>query len=213
MLLLRLKRRCCSGLARARLSEKPDLGHRNGLKKFVFLFRYLVWRYAQIGSEEMINQLNKLRLGIALSFVLAFSGMFICDALCDVGIIEFSAVHDHFQKGADHHAQDHEEDHHHTQPMVSDHHHNQSSGHDHDGPEEDECCEDITTPFFDNLIKHQAQSFEFDQVEIITLIAHYDGYETFIYNSRKVDNLFLYSNLPPPLPGDQIRIRFQSFLL
>ena len=161
----------------------------------------------------MINQLNRLKLGIALSLVLSFSGMFVCDALCDLGIIEFAIVHDHSQESADDPIHNHDADHHHSNMFDHDDHHNPSSGHDHESSEEGECCEDLTSPFFDQLVKHQKQSFEFDKVEKITLIDHYDGYEAFIYNSRKVDNLFFYSNLPPPLPGDQIRIRFQSFLL
>ncbi len=154
----------------------------------------------------MINLLNKRKLGIALGLVLAFSGMFICDALCDVGIIEFSSTHGH-DGVEDHHgstAHNHGDDHH-ALPVATDH--------DHRPTEDDDCCENLTTPFFNQLIKHKVESFEFNKVEKIDFVPHYDGFISFLYNSRKVDNLFLYSNLPPPLPGDQIRILFQSFLL
>lgn len=162
----------------------------------------------------MINLLNKRKLGIALGLVLAFSSMFICDALCDVGIIEFSSTHSHNQV-EDHHgatAHDHGDDHH-ALPVASDHDHEQPTGHDHESSEDGECCKNLTSPFFDQLIKHKVESVEFLKIDKIDFVADYNGYNAFLYNSRKVDNLFLYSNLPPPLPGDQIRILFQSFLL
>lgn len=162
----------------------------------------------------MINLLNKRKLGITLGLVLAFSGMFICDALCDVGIIGFSSAHSHDQV-EDHHgltAHDHGNADH-AMPLVTDQHHEQPAGHDHESSDDGDCCEDLTTPFFDQLIKHKVESVEFSKIDKIDFVADYDGYNAFLYNSRKLDKLFRYSNLPPPIPGDQIRILFQSFLL
>lgn len=140
---------------------------------------------------------------IALTLVMAFSSIFVCDALCDVGIITF------------------EQEHHHSDPEAHDHHGNQSGDHDHNQPAEDnhesseadDCCEDLTTPFFDQLIKHKIENFEFNKIEKVDFIALYDGYSVFKLNNRKTQNSSLYYDLPPPLEDDQIRILYQSFLL
>tara|TARA_R110001592_G_scaffold64751_2_gene198882 strand:+ start:10165 stop:10638 length:474 start_codon:yes stop_codon:yes gene_type:complete len=157
----------------------------------------------------MLNLLNKRKTQIAMTLVLAFSSIFVCDALCDVSVIEFSSSHnhgqdqEHYQPGGDDH----------NQPVATDSHHGQPTDHDHGDSADDNCCEDITTPFFDELIKNKVESFEFNKVEKINFIKHYSGHISFLYNSRKISTLFLYSKLPPPISGDQIRIRYQSFLL
>lgn len=149
---------------------------------------------------------------VAMTLVLAFSSIFVCDALCDIGVIKFSSSHSHGQV-EDHRQSEGDGHNHHVQPVETDYHHMQPADHDHEDSGDDDCCEDITAPFFNQLIKNRVQSFEFDKVEKIDFTAHYDGHISFLYNSRKINNLFLYSNLPPPISGDQIRIRYQSFLL
>lgn len=158
----------------------------------------------------MINTFNKQKLLIALTFVMAISCVLVFNVLCNVGLITIEEKHQHASSESFNHETHHD---HHGNVNEIDLDLDKSKGHSHHTTETEECCKDLTTPFFDNLIKQKVKTFEFYKIKSIEFVNYYDRFSVVKFNNKKALNLFLYYDLPPPIPGDQLRILHQSFLL
>lgn len=154
----------------------------------------------------MIRKLHNMKQYIVILLLTGFMSVFVCDALCDLGLISwgnYPAV----VKEADYHPKKaHDHDH---QDATTNHHDDDKDSH--DGNEEDECCDEVVNNLYASLIK-----YELKQIPVETPVFHvlYQVYainfETEIFNQQLLP--FLYTNLPPPISGFHIRISIQSFL-
>ncbi|HNP16940.1 MAG TPA: hypothetical protein PKL31_00795 [Fulvivirga sp.] len=154
----------------------------------------------------MIKRLHKRKEYIVILLLTGFISVFVCDALCDFGVISWGNYSAVVNKTDTHPKKAHDHDHHDTN---TDHHHDNK--HSHDGNEEDECCDEVVNNLYASLIK-----YELKQIPVETPVFHvlYQVYavdfETENFNQQLLP--FLYTNLPPPLSGNHIRIFIQSFL-
>ncbi|MEQ9439904.1 MAG: hypothetical protein RIG62_12695 [Cyclobacteriaceae bacterium] len=154
----------------------------------------------------MIKRLHKRKEYIVILLLTGFISVFVCDALCDFGVISWGNYPAVVNKTDPHPKKAHDHDHHDTN---TDHHHDNK--HSQDGNEEDECCDEVVNNLYASLIK-----YELKQIPVETPIFHvlYQVYavdfEVEYFNQQLLP--FLYTNLPPPLSGNHIRIFIQSFL-
>lgn len=129
-----------------------------------------------------------------------FLGVFMCDALCDLGVISMGNYLVTVQE-VDHH-------------QTNDHDHDADSDHRHVGnneSDEDECCDEEVSNFYASLIKYELKQ---NSVQIAVFCLPYQVFELGFQekvNQKKLS--FFYANLPPPIGGYLIRIFFQSFLI
>ncbi|MCH7513360.1 MAG: hypothetical protein IH947_05370 [Bacteroidetes bacterium] len=156
------------------------------------------------------NVLRKIS-GILVAVLLtAFSGVFICDNLCD-----FDIAH-----AGHHHSPDHQfagnkpASHSHHDNVVNKHEHgNGDDNHGQDIP--DDCCDDETHPLFNTLIKKKTESFD---LEVKLTGIHWDFVHDFIQLiSHNGDQAFSFAgasfaHVPPPLQGRYMRVKLCSFL-
>jgi hypothetical protein len=156
----------------------------------------------------MINTLNKRALVIATFLVVSFLSVFACNVLCDFGLVSLEASHDHETSDPHGHGEGKN-----IHDDVSNDHHNSESNHEHDNSDSEECCEELISPFFDNLIKQKVEVFDFKNVETADFHYIFNGTKSFTVSGKRLHLLYFNKNIPPPILGDQLRILYQSFLL
>ena len=154
----------------------------------------------------MIRKLHNIKQYIVTLLLTGFISVFVCDALCDFGLISWGDSASVVKNADTHPKNAHDHDHH---DAATNHH--QEDEHSHDDSEEDECCDEVVNNLYASLIK-----YELKQILVETPIFHilYQVYavdfEVEAFNQQLLP--FLYTNLPPPVSGNHIRIFIQSFL-
>lgn len=138
-----------------------------------------------------------------------FSVVFVCDFLCDLGIIKNAMAH----AGLPH---DHE--------AVVTHNHHDDHGHSHEfeptphkvpnqenDTEDEDCCEEETSQFYASLVKHELPVFDLDKIVVTLELPWSPTYNTH-YTYKETNPHILNNALSPPIAGLYARILFQSFL-
>lgn len=133
-----------------------------------------------------------------------FSSVFVCDFLCDVGVISWARFNSHAV------ITDHPKEAHHHHDSPTDHHHDDT--HDHNkSHEQDDCCQDVVNQIYASLIKFELKQ---STLQAPLYCYMYEAYTVYgkpnTYSQRLLS--FLYTNLPPPVGGFHIRVLIQSFL-
>lgn len=154
----------------------------------------------------MKKRLHKRKEYIVILLLTGFISVFVCDTLCDFGMISWRTypagvieTDPHPKKVHDHHHQDTNKDHHHD---------NKDS---HDANEEEECCDEVVNNLYASLIKYELKQIRVEAPVFHVLYQVYiEDFEVEYLNQQLLT--FLYTNLPPPLSGNYIRIFIQSFL-
>jgi|TARA_Y100001972_G_scaffold106199_1_gene134404 hypothetical protein len=166
------------------------------------------------------RKLRMMQIQLTLSLLLAFSGVFICNALCDLGILDIRMYSDQTASLTHHsnenkHSHDHHGDSdHHNDPqamvMHQDEHNHVSDQHRH--KDKDECCEEETLQLLASLVNYELPTFQTERVPVLLQTDVLD--QDFIdFISNKKSNVYsLNSSLSPPISGFQLRILYQSFL-
>jgi len=140
----------------------------------------------------MIDKLQKNKPVVASILILAFSGVFLCDLLCDLHIIggkcqsECTEM-DMSPKNASH-----------SLPLNP------------NDTKASECCEDLTQAVYDNLIQQKFHSLD-HFVKYLVYSIKLPSLE-WIVGIRYFEEAILRLNLPPPDPGSVIRLAIQSLL-
>ncbi|MEQ8339335.1 MAG: hypothetical protein RIA62_18380 [Cyclobacteriaceae bacterium] len=167
----------------------------------------------------IIRKLRVIRIQLTLGLLLALSGVFICNALCDLSILDIrmysgqnKAVDLHSQ--GSNHGHDHlgdDGDHHddlHSKTLHQDKHNH--SNHQHGDKEE--CCEEETSRLLASLVNSELPSFQMEKVPVLLQVVAL-AQEFTSFTSNKKHNVYsLNSSLSPPLSGYDVRILYQSFL-
>lgn len=144
----------------------------------------------------MVRKLRYMKQHIVVLLLVGFTSAFVCDALCDLGVISwdnYAAV----QRLNNHSL--HEPDDHHAD--TEKHHHTN---------DEEACCDEAINNLYSSLIKQELKP------NLLQIPIHYLLWPVVGLNdraaifSRKACSFF-YTNLPPPLSGSHIRIFIQSF--
>lgn len=158
----------------------------------------------------IIKRLHIVRQPIATSILAIFSIVFICDFLCDLGIINNDLTHEVK----------------HSHELVADSHHDHagkySRGYDfestmhetthrhkHDDKDED-CCEEESNRFYASLVNHEFPQFDLDY-DLVHFAEPWFSELNFTFHYKETDPYRLKSTLSPP-SGAFARILFQSFL-
>ncbi|MEQ9217959.1 MAG: hypothetical protein RLO17_07955 [Cyclobacteriaceae bacterium] len=164
------------------------------------------------------RKLRLIRIQLTLGLLLALSGVFICNALCDLGILDIRMYSGH--KAVDLHSQgsnhghDHlgdDGDHHndlHPKPLHQDKHNH--SNHQHGDKEE--CCEEETSRLLASLVNSELPSFQIEKVPVLLQVVVLSQDFTSFSSNKKPNVYSLNSSLSPPLSGYDVRILYQSFL-
>jgi len=124
-------------------------------------------------------------------------GVFLLSLFCEIGIEPTSLK----VSASTHHSDDHSHD---------DGGH--SGNHSHETPEDDNCCDDITSQFFSQLIKEKVPSYTLQSVTKVLLV-HTPIPFTEHELERGFSQLRYYHNLPPPFQDRSKQILFQTFLI
>ena len=140
----------------------------------------------------MIDKLHKSKSVVASILVLAFSGVFLCDLLCDLHIIGGNCQSEC------------------TEMDMNPKHASHNLPSNHNDTKASECCEDLTQSVYDNLIQQKLQSID-HIVKYLVYSIQLPSLE-WIGGIRYFEEAILRLNLPPPDPGSAIRISLQSFL-
>ena len=153
----------------------------------------------------IIRFLHKARLQVAISLLIAFSGGFACNWLCDFGITEVGFHTDQQTYSVDHH---HDDDHHHhdsdlTGNPNNNHHHKSSGG--------DECCEEETNQLFSSLVNYVFPSFDLEKVPVLLQAIVFEANTEKTSVIKWLGHYRFKSSLSPPF-GVSLRIIIQSFL-
>ena len=142
---------------------------------------------------------------IVILLLTGFASVFVCDGLCDLGLISWGNSTAIIEK-SDHSQKD---GHGHHGDAISDHH--SDNEHEHQAAEEEECCDEIVNNLFASLIKYELKQ---SAVEIPVYHFLYQvfavDFEAIKFHKQILS--FLFTNLPPPVSGFDIRISVQSFL-
>lgn len=154
----------------------------------------------------LIKKLHNNRQKIAAMVLAVFSIVFICDSLCDLGIINNSLTH---QDNA----------HHSPKVVISEHEHDHNShSHDHDvalssteTPSDEDCCEEETSQFYASLIKYETPNFDLSQ-ELVFHTVVWGNFSPISFTYKETNPHRLNSALSPPITGLYACILFQSFL-
>ena len=147
------------------------------------------------------------RRKIAVSILAVFSVVFICDFLCDLGIIKNAIAH-----AGGHHdhkeivTQDHHGGHGHDNESTP----HEPSHHDEDTEDED-CCEEETSKIYASLVKYELPKFDLDKV-VVLLDLPWSTAFNLSHSYIETNPYRLNSALSPPVTGLYARILFQSFL-
>lgn len=153
-----------------------------------------------------IKKLHNVRQKIAALTLTVFSVVFICDFLCNLGIVNKSLIH----KNNTHHSHE---------VTIS------KLGHDHhsflfekaatfsqmESPSIEDCCKEEINRFYASLINYENPGFDLNQELIIhhTLVWNHFSH-IIIY--KETNPYKLNSSLSPPITGLYACILFQSFL-
>jgi len=156
----------------------------------------------------MINTLNKHTLSIAMVLVTAFLTVFACNVFCDQRKVSLEISHEH--TSSDSHSL---EERHGSHGEFIENHNDETRSNEHSTEDSDECCEALVDPFFDNLVKHKVEVFEFRNIENFEVQYSFVTSTPFILANKTYNLLYFYKHIPPPVYGDQLRILHQSFLL
>jgi len=172
----------------------------------------------------IIRKLRTIQIQLTLGLLLAFSGVFICNALCDLGILDIrmysgqTAIVAHDSHGSKHgHDQHGDADEPHSGHHVADVKHHDVHGpsgdqHKHNGKDKDDCCEEETRQLLASLVNYELPTFQTEKVPVLLQAVVFDQDFT-NFNTNKKPNVYsLNSSLSPPLSGFQLRILYQSFL-
>lgn len=130
----------------------------------------------------MIKKLHNIKQIVITLLLAGFISVFVCDALCDFGLISWGN-YPTFVKEADHHSikdQEHEQ-----YDVANDHHHEDSQPD--DGSEEDECCDEEVKNLYASLIK-----YEIRELPVETPVFHM-FYQVFAINFKEkplINNYF-----------------------
>lgn len=153
----------------------------------------------------MMKKLQNKKQYIVTLALTGFISVFLCDGLCDLGLISWGNYPAIVQETE----QYQDEGHGHHADAVSDHHHDDE--HEHQNDEEEQCCDEIVNNLYSSLIKYEVRqnSVEIPVFQLIYQVYALD-FQTETFN-QKIFSLF-YTNLPPPISGYRIRIFIQSFL-
>ncbi|KYG79294.1 hypothetical protein AWW67_13025 [Roseivirga seohaensis] len=153
----------------------------------------------------MMRKLNQHKSTIVGLFLTGFISVFVCDFLCDIGLIFPKHYNVSEVALSDHHANRESQ----QEDSGHDHDHGTQS-HEHKDTDKDDCCDDMVNSIYASLIKRSAEkaisfsvAFLFVQHPVFELRPLY-FYKRFIS--------FQATDLPPPLGGFGIRVRIQSFL-
>ena len=167
----------------------------------------------------IIRKLRIIQIQLTLGLLLALSGVFICNALCDLSILDIRMysgqnkavdLHSH----GSNHGQDHlgdDGDHHndlHPKPLHQDKHNH--SNHQHGDKEE--CCEEETSRLLASLVNSELPSFQIEKVPVLLQVVVLSQDFTSFSSNKKPNVYSLNSSLSPPLSGYDVRILYQSFL-
>lgn len=156
-----------------------------------------------------MRKLNQHKSTIVSLFLTGFISVFVCDLLCNTGLI-FPKHHiSHKVADTGHHTnnQSHHEESGHDHHHATDHHHDDK--HDHE-PGEDDCCDDMVNSIYASLIKETSESvFKAPASPLIYQTQVADN--TPVVFHQKLLSL-LYTDLPPPPSGFERRVLIQSFL-
>ncbi len=154
----------------------------------------------------MNTKLYNMKQCIVILFLTGFISVFVCDALCDLGVVSWgnsTAI----IENADHHqneGQGHDED------AISDHHHDDTNNHQEN--DEEECCDEIVSNLYASLVKYELKQIPLETpvFQLLYQVFALD-FQAEIFHQKVLP--FLYANLPPPVSGFHIRIFIQSFLI
>ena len=150
-----------------------------------------------------MRNLRTKRQYIVALLLTGFISVFVCDFLCDVGVISWEHLNSSSVK-TDHHHRTEAHNHHDS------HHHHDEHDHDQDD-EEDDCCNDMVNQVYASLIKPEIKQSTFQPLVYHLLYQTYTvAFEPRGFSQKHL--FFFYTNLPPPVSGFQIRVIIQSFL-
>ncbi len=186
----------------------------------------------------MIKKLRTFKASLVAILLVALSSVFVCDFLCDVGLIEIS-LHGHqtevfvdrrdssnsstFQPHGDdaHHHPSHQ---HQLERNSKSSHNHSGSDHHHDllttvhyhedqqqNTEQDDCCEEETNALFSSLLKHQPKALDLKTKYFQLSAIDFHLEKIVVFNSVVPSGEIYLLDLPPPSSWD-IRILIQSFL-
>ncbi len=154
----------------------------------------------------MLIKLHKISGILVAILLIALSGVFVCDNLCDFDIAHVG----HFHSPDHQFAVSKPDSHSHYINTVNKHKHESGHGSQHqDIP--DNCCENETHPLFSTLIKKKIEFFDL-KVKITGI--HWDFVHDLTqltsYTYRIAGKCFVHA--PPPLQGRYLRVQLCSFL-
>ena len=165
----------------------------------------------------IIRKLRKAQMQLALSLVVALSGVFVCNSLCDLGILD---IRMHSGKSTDV-AHNHEGTGGHGHTDINSNHHADHSSDDanhayqsdlQQQQDKDECCDEETSLLLASLVKYDVQKFETEKVPVLLYVAVCDVRFTIFSVNKNISLFQLNSSLSPPIRGAFRRILYQSFL-
>jgi hypothetical protein len=168
----------------------------------------------------MLRKLYTYKKSIVALLLMAIPSVYVCEILCDLDIYSMKRTchtsicsttdsHDldHITASASkHNHHDSDVDHEHDVPSQ---HHNKPT---HDQEHKDDCCEDMTSSVFEALIIQKLEIPSLEAKLFLIFDVEVPSYY-FSYTNILTEPFKFYSDSSPPLPGDDIFILVQSFLL
>lgn len=151
----------------------------------------------------MMRKLNQHKSTIVGLFLTGFISVFVCDFLCDNGLI-FQAHHSHSAASHTHGTATASHDH-----QAPDHDHGTQS-HEHKDTDKDDCCDDMVNSIYASLIKQNSEKSI--SLAVASLFFQHTVFELRPLYFYKRFISFQATDLPPPLGGFGIRVWIQSFL-
>lgn len=159
---------------------------------------------------------------LVLSLLIAFSGVFVCNFLCDLGVLDIRIYSDRSGSIAHLHESGHKHNHsansgghHNIHPagrVAPQHNDNHTTHHQHNGNNEDECCEEETSQLLASLVQYELPKFETEKIPVLLHAVLYDIDFVSFHIHKNTDPYQLNSSLSPPAGGSFLRILYQSFL-
>lgn len=177
---------------------------------------------AKLFHTMIIRKLHKIQMQLALSLLIAFSGVFVCNFLCDLGILDIRIYSSRSGGIAHRHDSNHQHghsensgDHHNIHPageVGHQHKDNHTTHHQHNSNSEDECCEEETNQLLASLVQYELPKFETEKIPVLLNAVLYDIDFVSFHIHKNTDPYHLNSSLSPPVGGSFLRILYQSFL-
>lgn len=147
-----------------------------------------------------IKKLHNNRQKIITTILAVISIVFICDFLCDMGILNNAMAH---QEGQISH-----------EIVFYDKHEAPSTPLEktfHEEAQDEDCCEEETSKLYANLVKYEIPTFDLDKV-IVLLELPWSSSFSALQPFKETNPYTLNSALSPPVRGLYARVLFQSFL-